>query len=117
MSAIVTKNSRRCSVEGLRVSSRSTARFLSQFLKIAKPSSDEIDFLESAIVFGIDAAVEIAAKFHWDCQRPLKVLTAPSLLACSGLTGSSSRISISGRRVTPSPSSTARQAARQTTQG
>jgi hypothetical protein len=71
---IVTKNARRCRVSGLKVSKRSRVARLCHLLKMANPSADEIGFLESAIDFGLDAAVQIAARFRWACQRPLRAL-------------------------------------------
>jgi hypothetical protein len=74
MLAIVTHHSRRCRVSDLKVSSRSRAERLCQLIKIDNPSADEIGFMESAIDFGLDAAVQIAARFRWACQRPLRAL-------------------------------------------
>jgi hypothetical protein len=55
MLAIVTRNSRRCRVDGLNVSSKTTELALRHFLKSCNPSSDEIGTLGSAILSALEA--------------------------------------------------------------
>src|SRR5712692_2452493 len=41
-----------------------------------RASSDEIVFIITAERFGLNAATDLAAKFQWQCQRPLQALLA-----------------------------------------
>ena len=45
-------------------------------LMTKRASSDEIAFILTAERFGLEAATYLAAKFGWQCQRPLRALRA-----------------------------------------
>ena len=65
------------SVDPLSVSS--TAKWEDSFFHLLmtnRASSDEIVFIITAEWFGLNAAIDLATKFHWRCQRPLQALRA-----------------------------------------
>ncbi|SRR6266702_826696 len=47
-----------------------------QFFNVDNPSNHDAIFLLCARDFGLKTAEWLAAKFHWQCQRPLQALSA-----------------------------------------
>ena len=64
-----------CSIDPLSVSSTTNVEdSFFHLLMTNRASSDEIMFIITAEQFGLNAAIDLATKFHWKCQRPLRAL-------------------------------------------
>lgn len=76
ISLVTTNHSRRCFVDWSKLSNSNNALSLCHNLNIPNASADEIRFIEFFQSFGLTTAEHLAARFHWQCQRPLRALLA-----------------------------------------